>query len=180
MIRRRDTQRSNTVKNTLKTLTLLGLASLTLAATNSQADNGYGYYGPVPAPNAWNGAAPVANPWLANSAYQQARLVATMKHRQALMDERQDAQMQRILQGMDNGRLTSREAAGLLREQLAIANLERNYLSDGRLGPNELVSLEQRLAEAEKRITFDQNNREQEGPNGRHGEPGRPGDFGRR
>ncbi len=160
------------MKNTLKTLALFGLTSLTLIAADSQADNRYGYFDAAPTP--WVNPAAVANPWLANSAYQQqARLYATMKQRQALLDQAQDAQMQRILAGMDSGRLTSREAAGLLREHLAIANLERGYMADGRLGPNELVDLEQRVAEADKHITFDQNNREQEGPNDHRGEFGR-------
>lgn len=167
------------ITTTLKTLSLLGLTGLTLGAATSQADNGYGYYGGAPNPNPWYGVAPNANPWMANPAYEQARILATMKQRQAQLDQRQDNQMQRILSGMESGRLTSREAVGLLREHLAIANLERSYMADGRLGPNELVSLEQRLAEAEKHITFEQRDRENAPPVGRPGDMGRPGDRGR-
>ncbi len=59
-----------------KTLALLGLASLTLAA---HADNNYGNYG--------------GNPWMANPAYQQANYLAAMKQRQAQLDQRLDAQL---------------------------------------------------------------------------------------
>ncbi len=167
------------IATTLKTLSLIGLTTLTLAAVTSRADNDYGNYGRAPNPNPWAGPAPYANPWMANPAFQQAQILAAMKQRQAQLDQRQDAQMQRILSGMDSGRLTSKEAAGLIREHLSIANLERNYLSDGRLGPNELVSLEQRLAEAERHITFEQNDRERVAPIGRPGDKGRPDDMGR-
>ncbi len=146
---------------TLKTLTLLGLASLTLAAGASQADNGYAYFG----------GNPNANPWLNGPAYQQARYYATMKERVAQLDLRQDNQLKRILDGMEDGRLTTREAAGLLREHLAISALERQYEADGRLGPNELRDLEQRLEEANRHIAFENHDREQQ-----RGPMGRPGD----
>jgi hypothetical protein len=168
------------ISTTLKTLTMLGLTTLTLAATSSQADNGYGYYGGNPYPNPWIGGAPNANPWMANPAMQHARFLAALKQRQEQLDQRQDAQMQRILSGMDSGQLTSREAAGLIREHLAIANLERTFMADGRLGPEELSSLEQRLAEADRHIMFEKHDREQSGPMGKPGDMGRPGDYGRR
>ncbi|MGA7180368.1 MAG: hypothetical protein WBX11_12375 [Thiobacillaceae bacterium] len=98
----------------------------------------------------------------------------------AQLDQRQDQQMQRILNGMESGKLTLREAVGLLRKHLAIANLERSYMADGRLGPNELVSLEQRPAEAERHITFEQRDREEAPPVGRPGDMGRPGGYDRR
>lgn len=153
----------------LKTLSLLGLTGLSLTAAPSQADNGYGYYG----------GAPIPNPWMAYPAYQQARIVATLKQRQAQFDQRQDAQMQRILNGMESGKLTSREAVALLREHLAIANLERRYMVDGRLGPDELSSLERLLTEADRHIMFEKRDREIAAPVGRPGDGGRPGDTGR-
>jgi hypothetical protein len=176
------------IATTMKSLALLGLATLTLGATASQADSGYVLFGraPMPDPVPWNAVPPNANPWLNNGAFQQARFAAAMKQRQAQLDQRQDAQMQRILSGMDSGRLSSREAAGLLREHLSIANMERNFMSDGRLGPEELISLERRLADAERHITFEQNDREKAAPGGHPGPMGRPdemghhGEFGRR
>ena len=152
------------MKPNLKTFALLGLASLTLATGASQADSGYIYFG----------SNPNANPWLNGPAYQQARYYATMKERIAQLDVRQDNQLQRILNGMENGRLTTREAAGLLREHLAISALERQYTADGRLGPNELRDLEQRLEEANRHIMFENNDREQQ-----HGPMGRPGNWDR-
>lgn len=159
----------------LKSLTLLGLATLSLAAGTSQADSGYFYFGGNQNPN----------PWMANQAMQQARYAAALKQHQEQLDQRQDAQMQRILNGMENGKLTLREATSLIREHLAIASLERKYLADGRLGPNELAQLEQRLDEADRNIRFEIRDREQNGhmdkpgDKGRLGEMGRSGDMGR-
>jgi hypothetical protein len=175
-------KRSNSMKiqTTLKSLSLLGLTAMTLAAAPSQANDGYGYNAGPPNPNPWYGGAPNPNPWVVNPAYQQYRYAATLKQRLEQLDQRQDAQMLRILKGMENGKLTSREAVVLLREHLAIANLERRYLADGRLGPNELANLEQRLAEAERHITFEQRDREKNAPTGRPGNGGHPGDYDRR
>lgn len=156
------------VATTLKTLTLLGLTALTLGAASSQADSGYGYYG----------SNQNFNPWLNGPAYQQARFVASMKERQAQLDQRMDNQLQRILGGMEGGKLTLREATGLLREHLEISTLERRYMADGRLGPHELASLEQRLDEANRHIMFEKHDREQVGQMGRP-DMGRPG-FGDR
>lgn len=163
------------IQTTLKILSLLGLSSMALIAASGHADTGYGNYGAAPNPNPWFGVAPNTNPWMANQAYHQARLLAALKQRQEQFDQRQDAQMLRILSGMDSGKLTAREAVALLREHLAIANLERRYMADGRLGPNELASLEQRLADAERHITFEQRDRERTAPTGRPGDGDRPG-----
>lgn len=157
------------IANTVKTLTLLGLTTLALAAGSSQAEPGFGYY---------NGNQNF-NPWLNNPAYQQARQQVALKERQAQLGLRMDSQLQRILGGMEDGRLTLREASGLLREHLAIGALERGYMADGRLGPRELLNLEQRLDEANRRIMFEKHDRENMGQKGRSGEPGRPGDLGR-
>jgi hypothetical protein len=132
----------------LKTLAMLGLTTLTLATGSSQANGGFVTFGSN------------ANTWASHSAVHQTRYQAEMKHRQAQLDQRQDAQMQRILKGMDNGKLTSREAADLLREHLAIANMERNFLVDGRLGANELAHLEKRLDIAAKNIKWEIRDRE--------------------
>lgn len=149
---------------TLKTLTLLGLTALTLGAASSQADPGYGH----------SGGNQYINPWQNGPTYQQARYLAGMKERQAQLEQRMDNQLQRILRGMENGKLTLREATGLLREHLEIGALERRYMADGRLGPRELVSLEQRLEEANRNIMFEKRDREQAGQDGRPLAMGRP------
>ena len=164
----------------LKALTMLGLTTLTLAATPSQADNGYFYFGSNPMPAPWVGVPHDANPWMMNNpAMQQARYLAAVKQRVADLDKAQDAQMQRILNGMESGRVTLAEAVGLIREHVAIANLERKYTADGKLGMNELESLEQRLAEAGRHIKFETKDREKSGPVGGRYDGGRPDDAGR-
>lgn len=172
------------IATTLKTLTLLGLTSLTLASAASHADNGYGPYDRAPAFNPWGGVSQNANPWMNPQAQQQARIAAEMKQRLAQFDQRQDTQMQRILKGMEQGKITLREAVDLLREHVAIANLERSYMADGRLGPRELVSLEKRLDEAAKHIKSDLTDREKVGriehPGDRDDDKGRFGEPGRR
>lgn len=158
------------VSTSLKTLAALGIASLALAGAPSHADNGYVYfYGN-----------PQANPWLQNQAMQQARYQAELRNRIAQLDLRQDAQLKRILDGMEGGQLTTREAVGLLREHLAISSVERKYLADGRLGPNELRDLEARLEEANRHITFENRDRERERDRDPRGPAGRPGDWERR
>lgn len=164
------------VPTSLKTLALLGIASLGLAGAPSHADNGFVYfYGNQN-----------ANPWIQNQAMQQARFQAELRNRIAQLDQRQDAQLKRILNGMEDGRLTSREAVGLLREHLAISALERKYLADGRLGPNELRDLEARLEEANRHITFENRDRERERDRDNRdnrdprGPAGHPGDWERR
>ena len=161
------------IAQNLKSLTLLGLTALTLAAPASQAESGYIIFGNPPQ----------ANPWLNGPAYQQARFQAMLKERLARLDQRQDGQMRFILDGMEEGRLTSREAVRLLREHVAIANLERKYLADGRMGPNELDDLERRVVEAGRRIEQELRDRERRGPpdirpDGRPDD--RPGEWGRR
>lgn len=183
----------------LKTLTLLGLTSLSLGAATSQADSAYFYFGGQPASNPWASAAPAPNPWMMhNPAQQLARVQAELKQRMEKLDNAQDVQMQRILQGLEQGKLTSAEAVNLLREHVSIANLERKFMADGKLGFTELNQLEQRLAEAEKHIRFESKDRETSRMEGKPGDAGRafererfddrgrpddagrPGGFGRR
>lgn len=159
------------VARTLKTLTILGLTTLTLGAASSQADSGYYPY---------QGANPYANPWLNAPAYQYARHQVNLRERQAQLDQRLDNQLQRILKGMEAGKVSMREATALLREHLEINALERRYVADGRLGPNELAELDRRLDAANRHIVFEAHDRDQRGPVGGPDEPGRRGEMGRR
>ena len=173
------------IATTLKTFTLLGLTSLSLASSVSQADNGFVYYERASIPTPWVGNAQNANPWMANPAYQQARIAAEMKERQMQLDQRQDKQMERILNGMENGKLTLRESVDLLREHVDIANMERRFISDGRLGLRELAILEKRLDEASMRIMVEKKDREKvvqierPGDRDRHYDSPRYGDHSR-
>jgi hypothetical protein len=150
----------------IKTLAMLGLTTLSLAAGTSQANGGYMSFGGN------------VNPWVSHSTVHQTRYQAEMKHRHAQLDQRQDEQMQRILKGMDKGKLTSREAAELLREHLAIANMERGFLADGRLGPNELAHLEKRLDIAAKNIKWEIRDRERVASLTGFDDPRKPGAYG--
>lgn len=125
----------------IKTLTLVGVSALTLVAGTSQADAGYGRNH--------------VNPWLSGSEYQHEHRYPDFQEQRAKLDQRQDHQLERILNGLENGRLTMREAVGLLREHQAIAALERQYLADGHLGPFELRDLDQRMDLAQQRIRFE-------------------------
>lgn len=156
------------ITTTAKTLTMLGLMSLGLAAGPGQADSGVIYFNNNP----------YANPYLNAPAYQQARMAAAVRERLMRLDQRQDAQLQRITRGIEEGRLTDREAVALLREHLAISTLERRYLIDGRLGPRELDDLEYRLAEAERHIKFERNDRDVDRGHHDHRDGGRGGEAG--
>jgi hypothetical protein len=86
-----------------------------------------------------------------------------MQVRLERINQRQDRQMQRILDGMENGRLTLREAVLLLREHQDIAYMERQYLADGRLDPFEFQTLDMRLDTASQNIRWEKQDGEQRG-----------------
>jgi hypothetical protein len=140
------------IAKTVKTLCVLGVSSLGLNAGVSQADydgHGGGYYNPyMPAPQAER----------------------HMEFRQQLdqFDVRMDRQLQRILNGMEQGKLTMGEATSLLREHQEINALERQYMRDGRLGPRELADLDRRLDLASQHILRENQDRERAGFNDRH------------
>lgn len=125
-----------------KTLVMFGATALTLAAGAAQADFGR----PDNAPG---------NPWMNGPAYQQAQYYNAMKAQLDRFDQRQENQLQRILTGMEHGKLTLKESSELLREHLAINALERKYMADGTLGPREMRELEERLDHASKHILFE-------------------------
>lgn len=141
-----------------KSLGIAGLVSLSLLSGASQADPGY-----------YNNS--YANPWLQGPGYQQQMYYrAAFRQQVAQFDQRLDLQLQRILAGMESGRLNMHEAVGLLREHVAINNQERQYLADGRLGPNELMMLDQRLDHAGKHIFFEKFDADgRRGPDDRRG-----------
>lgn len=126
----------------MKTLVMFGATALTLAAGAAQADFGRPDF-------------PPGNPWLNGPSYQQAKYYNAMKTQLDRFDARQEQQLQRILSGMEQGKLTLRESAELLREHLAISALERQYMADGTLGPREMRELEERLDRASKHIFFE-------------------------
>jgi hypothetical protein len=144
--------------NSFKTLALVGATSLTQIAGTSQADPG-------------NNQA-YKNGWMSGPPPGQMR-PGPFKQELLRFDQRLDTQLQRILNGMETGKLTMREAVGLLREHVAINNLERQYLGDGRLGPNELRDLNYRLDQASRHIVFENRDGERAGFPGRAPNDGR-------
>lgn len=140
------------IAKTVKTLCIVGVTSLGLQAGASQADfEGYrGYQNPyMPAP--------------------QPHFNAGFKQQLDEFDVRMDRQLQRILNGMEQGKLTLREATSLLREHQEINALERQYIRDGRLGPREMADLDRRLDMASKHIQWEKQDRERTGLNDRFG-----------
>lgn len=141
------------IAKTVKTLCVVGVTSLGLGAGASQADwDGQrgGYYNPyMPAP----------------------QVERHVEFRQQLdqFDVRMDRQLQRILNGMEQGKLTLREATNLLREHQEINALERQYMRDGRLGPRELADLDRRLDMASRHIKWENQDYERTGFNDRFG-----------
>jgi hydroxyacyl-ACP dehydratase HTD2-like protein with hotdog domain len=83
-------------------------------------------------------------------------------------DRRMDGQLQRILKGMEQGKLTMNEAITLLQEHQEINALQRQYLEDGRLGHRELFDLDHRLDQASRNIMFEKRDDERLGFYGRH------------
>lgn len=137
--------------HTLKTLTIVAVSSLGLHAGASQADFG-GYHAAY-------------NPYLPAPQYQHQ---VEFREKLAEFDLRMDKQLQRILNGMEGGKLTMKEAVRLLQEHQVINALERQYIADGRLGPNELLDLDRRLDQASRHIMFEKWDDDQAGYYSRH------------
>jgi len=141
-----------TKTKTLKTLFTVGVASLGLYAGASQADyDGYPAYR--------------GNPYLPQPQMHHYNNQEQMLDR---FDARLDNHLDRILQGMEKGKLTLREAIALLQEHQEINRLERRYTRDGRLGPRELADLDRRLDMASDHIQAEKKDRERVGDNRRY------------
>ena len=67
-------------------------------------------------------------------------------------DQRQSDQMDRIEQGVRDGRLTKREAEELLTQQRHIENYEKHIKEDGRVTWRERAQLERKQDKANRRI----------------------------
>lgn len=67
-------------------------------------------------------------------------------------DQRQSDQMDRIEQGIREGRLTKREAEELLTQQRHIENYEKHIKEDGRVTWRERAQLERKQDKANRRI----------------------------
>ncbi len=132
-------------RTTLKTVVVVTFAALTLGGSLAQADTTIEIQ-KRPAPG-WNDTPnfPMPRP---DDRFDDRR----DDDRQAQVDQRQEVLMDRIIDGVEAGRLTARETAGLLRDQREIGKLERVYLADGFLSRFEWNALDAKLDAAERRI----------------------------
>lgn len=135
-----------------KILTTAALASLGLAAGASQADS-YGFYAKVNAPE-FN--LPARGPSFGPSFCPPKAILSSI-------DQRQDAQMERITEGVRSGQLTRNEARELIQEQKRIDQLQRRFMADGRMDRGEWAELERRLDEASRDIRAEKHDDENYG-----------------
>jgi len=68
------------------------------------------------------------------------------------IDQRQWRQQQRIAEGVRSGELTPQEVRHLSREQAQIRHMERRFMADGRLSPQEWQRLDRELDDASRNI----------------------------
>jgi hypothetical protein len=72
---------------------------------------------------------------------------------EARINQRQDRQQQRIVNGIQDDSLTARETAGLVKQQASIRQYERRSRADGNgLSPVERARIEQRQDRASRNI----------------------------
>ncbi len=139
-----------------KTLSAMALATLGLAAASAQADGWQGDiyrnapYGqpeyreparPVPAV-----VVPAPQPGFAMHEIREGFRLAS------IVNERQDAQMDKILAGVEADRLARAELVSLMREQKSIRDMERSFMKDRFLSQPEFQRLMQALDVAERDI----------------------------
>lgn len=130
-----------------KTLSAITLAALGLAANAAQADGWGEHERGYPRPEYRDAApvfaAPAPQPGFGmHEGWRFAREV----------NARRDRQMEQILDGIENNRLTREECIALLREQKSIRELQRSFMSDRFMTPGEFQRLMQALDEAERNI----------------------------
>lgn len=121
-----------------KTLALLAVAALSLAANGVQADWSRGDRGHD------NG----------HHAYQQSRMFSQQ------INARQDRQMERIEAGMRTGALTRSEFRKLMHEQHEIRAMERHFRADGFINVREFRRLDRALDVASRNIQAEKHDRQ--------------------
>jgi len=143
-----------------KTLSLIALTSLALAAGSSQAQGwgGNNPYLPIEVE-----VAPVPHDGLHDFERGHVRGFDGS----ASIDARQHEQLERIQRGVEHGRISRREARDLLGEQRAIELAQRSYLADGRLSRDEYASLDRMLDQSGAHIDAERHDRDGYGRNWR-------------
>lgn len=131
------------VRNTLKTVATTTLIALALGGAAAQADTTVEIQ-KRPAPG-----------WNDGSAFPGHHNDYRDDKRQDRVDQRQDDLLERVLSGIESGRLDRRESVFALRDLRDIAKLERTYLVDNYLSRFEYETLDDRLDAAERRLFRD-------------------------
>ncbi len=134
----------------LKTLAIAAVAALSLTSGISQAE-GWGRYERAYAPNISD-----------HSRFDHRDPdIRWSDNRRASfdIDERQQNQMERIMRGLRDGRLSRIEADKLMYQQRNIEHLQRQYLSDRHLSRNEWIDLDRRLDQAAHDIRAEKHDR---------------------
>jgi hypothetical protein len=142
-------------QNLMKTLMVVGLAGVALAAGAAKAD------GKMFEPSFKRGPAIEQVRYDRDTdRYGRPGRYASQAELKSEVAQRLDRQMDRILDGLENGRLTNREAVSLLQEQRQLERLEKRYLADDFLSLNEFRELDQRLDVASQRIFAEKRDRQ--------------------
>lgn len=136
--------------NIAKTLSALTFAALTLASGASFAHGPGNPYMPVMVP---------VHPD-AERHFDHDRGPAPRHDGHADVDARQRLLVERIRDGIDDGRISRHEARDLYREQRAIEITQRRYLADGRLSRDEWESLDRMLDRAAANIRAEKRDRD--------------------
>jgi hypothetical protein len=72
----------------------------------------------------------------------------------AAINDRQDAQLDQVVEGVNNNRITREQFAALMAQQKEVRNQERTYLTDGFLSREEYQSLQTALDATDQAIRF--------------------------
>jgi hypothetical protein len=70
------------------------------------------------------------------------------------VNDRQDAQLEQVVEGVNNNRITREQFTALMSQQKEIRNQERSYLTDGFLSREEYQSLQTALDATDQAIRF--------------------------
>lgn len=130
-----------------KTLSLIALSSLALAAGISHA-HGWGGHNPYLTASA---------PVFERSPHHGDPFAHDLGH--AGIDARQQKQLERIRNGIEHGQISRHEARDLYREQKEIEWAQRRYLADGRLSRDEYRNLDRMLDQAGANIREEKHDR---------------------
>jgi hypothetical protein len=79
----------------------------------------------------------------------------------AAINDRQEQQVDRIVEGVNNGRITKDEFINLMAQQKQISNQERQFLADGFLSQDEFARLNAALDQAGQGIRSERRDRRQ-------------------